>query len=655
MDSAPISVETLLAHREWVRAVAAAVVRDPNAADDVEQETWLAALATPPRHATSLRGWFGAVARSRARRIGRSESRRDAREASAARDDRSPSAAELAELADTHRRVVQAVVELPEPYRETILLRYFEGLAVDAVAARTSVPLDTARSRISRGLAKLRERLARELGTDDRPWALALAPLIAAPRESAVGTTAAGGGVVMASTKTMAAVACALLLVGVGVVVAMNPTSSDAKTIAAETFKPSSPKKADDGAHPTPQPRRHATEDPPAPVPSNVAPPAAAPTDRTVAERLGDRVDTHELVVETAFGRLADETHVPIVLSAEAAELLAKIPRGVGRSVETRRPGAELLDSVTRGFGLAYVVEKDRVVVTPPDKKWDATRPVVVPPRPAPVADVVVLGRVTDAEGRIVVGAEIVQVLGEDIRRGVTDVAGRYEIRLRRPLGMVEARAAGQATSLAVPVKAEPGAQFTADLTLRGAAGVLRVKASSDAGPIAGATVVLAGDKVGARPVAGRPVRRTLEARTDDAGVAVFEALSAGNVAVRISAQGFEHAEGAADVVAGQAVELALKLVRPGSIKDRLASVHVSANFKDVPIRDALEYLHRVSTVNIVIDPALAGRIEARGVTLEVRDVPVAEALDAVCREIGGATYEVRQEQNIVWITADKR
>src|SRR5947207_11209285 len=80
MDAAPVPVETLLAHRAWVQAVARAVVRDPNAADDVEQETWLAALRSPPRTASSPRGWLGAVVRSRARRIGRGDARREARE-----------------------------------------------------------------------------------------------------------------------------------------------------------------------------------------------------------------------------------------------------------------------------------------------------------------------------------------------------------------------------------------------------------------------------------------------------------------------------------------------------------------------------------------------------------------------------------------------
>src|SRR5439155_5035549 len=118
------------------------------------------------------------VVSNRARRSARTATRRERRESVASRGEATPSAAQLAEIADTHRRVVQAVVELAEPYRETILLRYFEGLGVADVAARTGVPLDTARSRISRGLARLRERLERELATPQRPWRLALAPLL---------------------------------------------------------------------------------------------------------------------------------------------------------------------------------------------------------------------------------------------------------------------------------------------------------------------------------------------------------------------------------------------------------------------------------------------------------------------------------------------
>src|SRR6185295_1660931 len=158
MDAHPVPIETLLAHRAWVRGVARAVVHDPNAADDVEQETWLAALSSPPRDESAVRGWFRVVLRNRARQGGRAESRRERRETASARPEATPSAAELAELADTHRRVVQVVVELAEPYRETILLRYFEGLAVEDVAARTGEAARAARARVGDGRSSVGAR-----------------------------------------------------------------------------------------------------------------------------------------------------------------------------------------------------------------------------------------------------------------------------------------------------------------------------------------------------------------------------------------------------------------------------------------------------------------------------------------------------------------
>ena len=40
-------LETLLEHRDWVRALARSLVADPHRADDVEQETWRMALQKP--------------------------------------------------------------------------------------------------------------------------------------------------------------------------------------------------------------------------------------------------------------------------------------------------------------------------------------------------------------------------------------------------------------------------------------------------------------------------------------------------------------------------------------------------------------------------------------------------------------------------------
>src|SRR5205814_1422644 len=95
--------------------------------------------------------------------------------------------------------------------------------------------LETTRSRLKRGVAKLRERLSRELGTDERPWALALAPLIGNPKATAAGFGAAAGGAAMATTTTKAAVAAAilLLLVGAGVVAARRSASDGAQTASS--------------------------------------------------------------------------------------------------------------------------------------------------------------------------------------------------------------------------------------------------------------------------------------------------------------------------------------------------------------------------------------------------------------------------------------
>jgi hypothetical protein len=452
------------------------------------------------------------------------------------------------------------------------------------------------------------------------------------------------------TTKSAAVIAALLLLAGLGAVFVPRWTAPDEKAVADAPATPAS-----EGAVATTRAPRARAHDAASPAvdatPTSQAEAAAPAPQRSVEERLRDRVEPLEIAPDNAFGRLADETHVPIVLSAEAAQLLAKVPRGIGTTFLVRRPGADMLDSVTKTFGLGYVVEKDRVVVTPPDKKWDATQPVVVIPRPAPVADVVVLGTVTDAEGRIVVGAEIFQVLGEDIRRGVTDIAGRYEIRLRRPLGMVEARATGQATSLAVTVTAAPGAQFVADLALRGPSGSLTVRASTDAGPAPGVTVVLG-------PVEDAPVKlangsaaveRALDAVTDAAGAVVFDGLPPGTISARAYLKGSNAATGKADVVAGKSTDLVLKFVTLAPVKDRLASTHVSARFKDTRVADAAHYFNAVSKITIVIDPALAERTQELAVTIDIQDRPLAEALDALCREIGGAKYDVRDE--IVWIT----
>jgi RNA polymerase sigma factor (sigma-70 family) len=170
------------------------------------QQTWLAAIESPPT--ASPRGWLARVVRNAAFQSHRAASRRARHESAAPPRAEEPSPAETVARADAHRRVVDAVMALDEPYRTSVLLRFFEGLESADVARRTGVPVETARTRIKRALALLRGRLDRDAGGDGRAWALALVPLFGAGNRgvpvAAGAATAAAGGAVMAGTAKAA-------------------------------------------------------------------------------------------------------------------------------------------------------------------------------------------------------------------------------------------------------------------------------------------------------------------------------------------------------------------------------------------------------------------------------------------------------------------
>ena len=72
--------ESLLAHADFVRALARQLVLDENRVDDVVQATWLTALQNPPRAAEAMRSWLAKVVRSIVYTMGREEERRNRRE-----------------------------------------------------------------------------------------------------------------------------------------------------------------------------------------------------------------------------------------------------------------------------------------------------------------------------------------------------------------------------------------------------------------------------------------------------------------------------------------------------------------------------------------------------------------------------------------------
>lgn len=193
-----ISEGDILQHAEWVRRLALALVRNPEDADELAQETWEAALSTPPRESGPLRPWLAGVARNLARMRARSSGRRTRREESAVAPEPVGSPEQLVARVEMQQEVVRRVLDLDEPFRSTLLLRYYEGHSAAEIARRQGVPAGTVRWRLKRGLDDLRRQLDDAHHGDRKRWALLLAPLSGpAIGPQPVGPAAAGGSTLL--------------------------------------------------------------------------------------------------------------------------------------------------------------------------------------------------------------------------------------------------------------------------------------------------------------------------------------------------------------------------------------------------------------------------------------------------------------------------
>lgn len=230
------SAEELLAHTEWLTRLARALVGDA-AAGDVVQDTYEVALAGPSRRRGPLRPWLGGVARNVARMATRGRVRRERREQAVPVHDDVPSPEELLARAQIQQKVGRLVIELPEPLRSTLLLRFFEGLSASEIARAHGIPAATVRSRLKDALDRIRAALDAEHGNDRRAWAGLLAPALAALPH---GTAATAGGLLVSTyvKVLIAVVIAALLLVGARTAGLWGHTSTAKPVAAAKAVLP---------------------------------------------------------------------------------------------------------------------------------------------------------------------------------------------------------------------------------------------------------------------------------------------------------------------------------------------------------------------------------------------------------------------------------
>lgn len=139
-------------------------------AEDAAQEGFTKAFRALGRFraGADLRPWLLRIVANEARNRIRSSGRRDRlhlRLAEGLRPgDAAPSPEAFALAADESRRLLGAINAMAEEDRQVIAARYFLDLSGEETATALGIPEGTVKSRLSRALARLRERLTEATG-----------------------------------------------------------------------------------------------------------------------------------------------------------------------------------------------------------------------------------------------------------------------------------------------------------------------------------------------------------------------------------------------------------------------------------------------------------------------------------------------------------
>ena len=175
-EAAPVSEDTLLVeaarggdrsaygrlydrHARMVHGILLARV-PPGEVDDLVQDVFLQALPRlgSLRDAARFGAWLAAIARNRANDYyRRSRPTTELTETLPADqiEDRAATSAEMAQAS----AILAAIRELPNAYRETLILRLVEGMTGPEIAARTGLTPGSVRVNLHRGMQQLREKL----------------------------------------------------------------------------------------------------------------------------------------------------------------------------------------------------------------------------------------------------------------------------------------------------------------------------------------------------------------------------------------------------------------------------------------------------------------------------------------------------------------
>ncbi len=133
--------------------------------DDLVQDVFLQALPglSSLREVSKFPGWLASIARNRATDFHRRSKPHDEFSEQSTGEEIDPPPSNLAphSRAEAHA-ALDAILSLPETYRETLILRLVEGMTGPEIAERTGLTHGSVRVNLHRGMNQLREILGRK-------------------------------------------------------------------------------------------------------------------------------------------------------------------------------------------------------------------------------------------------------------------------------------------------------------------------------------------------------------------------------------------------------------------------------------------------------------------------------------------------------------
>jgi RNA polymerase sigma-70 factor (ECF subfamily) len=145
------------------------LVRDPAAAEDLYQQTWLNVvrrIGSYDGH-RSFDTWLFAIAHNAAMDLLRRKTGESLEDGEFAVASETPDALASAMSKQRAEIVDGQLAKLPLSYREAITLRFEEGMKLEEIAEVTRTPLSTVKSRMQRGMESLRQKIAAQWRKED--------------------------------------------------------------------------------------------------------------------------------------------------------------------------------------------------------------------------------------------------------------------------------------------------------------------------------------------------------------------------------------------------------------------------------------------------------------------------------------------------------